>query len=799
MLSAIYSFLPLFFSTRTKILIAAVLLLLSAPYSHSALAQTALTQTSPAQAAPPRIKEETPLSFEMQVKRETRLFTQKYNWLPGEALAWSCIARGLEADVYNGQCYKPRRWPRGRARPEVFTNDLCSTRTRLSSGMTLQGPRLHHDFDNRPSLFRHIRSEFLTQVLSEPELVSRVKPIGVRIIGGIYCQRISLENISTDINLVLDRSFFYRRVSFQNFRSSKNISIENANILETINMRRSVIEGSIFLSKSTIGGLESADLEVKNSFNANQSIFFLWLTLNRARIGGNLGLVKTKISHVIMRNAAIGANADLQDAEIRCSASLVSNDVKGDLIMDGTTFGRRRGAHHIWLLDGPNRNAREWYSRPSPTRYFINKTMVERGETVAYREGGKWKRRRWHYSDCRNRNGKPIHGYVRLNEQKVSGTLCLRNVYGHKIVPPLLSAGAAPTQRRKGEKPQNELEDERGEIVPFSVSLNGVQAQGPLVFTWLEKDKYGRTMRDGAASKWQIIGVEARSIYTTLDSWPDHYEFHNVTYPNLLHGKANCDLRPENTDDELRSPDEEEIIYWLSGNQKNSAQTYRQMIKNFESVGRDPTAIKVSLSELELNLLRKAVPELTAIRSEIKKKLERLEKRSERRSAQKSDQIPANKTQAQTQTQSAQKTAPSPALPSARFQANIYAEAYLNYIWAWMKYGILWTYGLLIDFGHRPLKIFGWIVACIGAFWFTLSVTERRNVYRIKAGTSGTTSLRPGLFYAIDMFIPFIQIREGHYQFELKNRLARGALYIYRLIGYLFSAFLLAGISGLTS
>ena len=51
----------------------------------------------------------------------------------------------------------------------------------------------------------------------------------------------------------------------------------------------------------------------------------------------------------------------------------------------------------------------------------------------------------------------------------------------------------------------------------------------------------------------------------------------------------------------------------------------------------------------------------------------------------------------------------------------------------------------------------------------------------------------------VDMFVPFIKLREAHYAFELEDSLARYALFIYQMVGYLFSAFLLAGISGLTS
>ena len=55
-----------------------------------------------------------------------------------------------------------------------------------------------------------------------------------------------------------------------------------------------------------------------------------------------------------------------------------------------------------------------------------------------------------------------------------------------------------------------------------------------------------------------------------------------------------------------------------------------------------------------------------------------------------------------------------------------------------------------------------------------------------------------GFGYSLDMLLPVIHLREEHYKVDLENKWVRRYFYIHKIIGYVLTSFLLAGLSGLT-
>ncbi|MBI1385743.1 MAG: hypothetical protein GC150_12610 [Rhizobiales bacterium] len=643
------------------------------------------------------------------------------DWLAGERLAWSCISKGLEADLYAGRCVAPRRG----SPPMIFRRALCD--------------RTFDWLPHEPQVAARLRSSFLATIMTEATYREHVKPIGIRISNAVFCDRFDLENVHTDINLVLDKSYFHGPVGFQNFRTTKNLSIEAANIAQTLSLRRTRIEGSLFLSGSAIGSLVSQDLVVDSSLVARNAFVYLFATLARARITGRLDFGDAMLSHLTMKHATIGADVSLHGTQARCGATLVGNTIEGDLVIDGMRFSGREGDIFTWSLgkgDWPS-----WLTGLSPRERdrvedFLRARMRDEGE-------GEWR-----YGDCRTRDGRPLFGYLKLNEQRVRGTLCLRNVYGDRS-----GAGAGDGWR---------------EAEPFRVMLNGVRSEGAIVLNWSERAGDGGFLRDGPNALWQMVGMETRSIVSELAAWPTTFQFHDVAFDRMIDGRSSCELEPEITGSTasgglvmFRPPSDEALVSWLERNGIHSAQSYGQVVQVLRSIGRDATEIEVALAGLRLRELVEAAPRAI---------------------------FPENG-----------------AIESARaamgdFAAtSLMADQAARYLWSWSKVQILRLYGVLIDFGHRPLKIVTWIIGTVILFVLILRWREAGKVYRVRTGQSESEYVRPGLFYAVDMFVPFIKLRDAHYGFELDDPLARYALYLYQLVGYLFSAFLLAGISGLTS
>jgi hypothetical protein len=131
------------------------------------------------------------------------------------------------------------------------------------------------------------------------------------------------------------------------------------------------------------------------------------------------------------------------------------------------------------------------------------------------------------------------------------------------------------------------------------------------------------------------------------------------------------------------------------------------------------------------------------------------------------------------------------------------------------SYATFLLFGLIVDYGHRPLKVVYFIVLLTAATGVIILCFDRGGSYDIKVDTYSRLD-RNGInmgkvvtkriymrgpyvfFYALDTFIPFIVLRPVHYRFELDSKIARRWLYVHKFAGYVLSAFLLAGIGGLT-
>ena len=55
-----------------------------------------------------------------------------------------------------------------------------------------------------------------------------------------------------------------------------------------------------------------------------------------------------------------------------------------------------------------------------------------------------------------------------------------------------------------------------------------------------------------------------------------------------------------------------------------------------------------------------------------------------------------------------------------------------------------------------------------------------------------------GFWYSLDMLLPVIHLREAHYEADLENKWVRRYFYVHKILGYVLTSLLFAGLSGLT-
>ena len=110
----------------------------------------------------------------------------------------------------------------------------------------------------------------------------------------------------------------------------------------------------------------------------------------------------------------------------------------------------------------------------------------------------------------------------------------------------------------------------------------------------------------------------------------------------------------------------------------------------------------------------------------------------------------------------------------------------------WRLTVLKWIYGY--GYGGRTFRVLAWLVVFVvlgtAVLWYWKEDGEPRII----------ASVTDKAWYSLDMFLPVIHLRERHYhdEFDLTKRPVQYYFYIHKIVGYVLTLFLIAGLSGFT-
>ena len=109
----------------------------------------------------------------------------------------------------------------------------------------------------------------------------------------------------------------------------------------------------------------------------------------------------------------------------------------------------------------------------------------------------------------------------------------------------------------------------------------------------------------------------------------------------------------------------------------------------------------------------------------------------------------------------------------------------------WRLTFLKWAYGY--GYGWRSLLVLGWVAVFVVVGTIVLRLKNENGEHDL------ITSLSDKAWYSLDMLLPVIHLREKHYDenFDLKQERVRYYFYVHKIMGYVLTFFLLAGLSGL--
>ena len=231
------------------------------------------------------------------------LDAEKAAWNACEKWVWSCLRQGLEANLFLKQkCVVPRPPPLADPRKQLRHLQFVDPgRFRDSNGIT---------------------DKFLVTILTNPDYVKQLPPVGVRIYGAYFADPVNLENVTTPLNVVLDGSMARAGLRLTNFETKKNLSLDGSNIHGPLRLMRAHIDGSIFMERSVVDMVDLSDARVGASFEALGALSNEDLRLDRASIAGKVVLSKARLTRFSAWNAFIGGSVLLRLAT--CGSAWIS-------------------------------------------------------------------------------------------------------------------------------------------------------------------------------------------------------------------------------------------------------------------------------------------------------------------------------------------------------------------------------------------------------------------------------------------------------------------------------------------
>ena len=169
-----------------------------------------------------------------------------------------------------------------------------------------------------------------------------INSIGIRIIGGIYCDGVDLSGMDIPYSLILDRSIFRGRVNVRNFRTKGDLSVNSSVMYKSFRINRAEISGSVWATLAFIQTMDVSDSVVKGSVKLYQSVVLDLLNIENLSVEGDLDVTTSFVSTLEILKNKIGGVLDLSQSQVRCSYDIRKNEI-GDMVAVQLGFGTKIG------------------------------------------------------------------------------------------------------------------------------------------------------------------------------------------------------------------------------------------------------------------------------------------------------------------------------------------------------------------------------------------------------------------------------------------------------------------------
>jgi hypothetical protein len=661
---------------------------------------------------------------------------------------------------------------------------------------------------------RRLPSNIIKRIAAQKEVT--IAPSGIRIIGAVFCggpRAAALDLVGLDLNysLVIDRSVVNGFLDARNIRIRGDFSFENTVILQNLRLNRARVEGSVYANNSFMDELFVNDTQVNGTWWHKDSIVFSDASMVRANVSGDLNMSNSAFTRLWLQSSQIAGTLGLDDTEARCAYHLHANTV-GYLAANRTGFGIVKTAASG---DHPSLDY-AWWNRavsgsPKPdTQQMMESPAIRRIADAALAKIRNPKAAS--ANDPRHANPRRVRGcedtsaseYLEFYvfDTNVQAAFCLTSFVWMA--------------------PKNALPDSEHPI--SIVALNGTKISGNLIIDlWADEssevgklkkeDKNYRLVR--AKHKFEAIGLSTAALISDFSDNARPYFIYvdGLKFERVHKAKPACtNVSGAKLATQVELPSTDDVLHWLDKNEAPSSQPFMAFVAAFEQAGTSATPLRVQ--QKTVDLCEKTARWFSFITWQCR-----------------GERLPSG----------------SPVDSSPRGPPQTGAVAAVGEMFSGtaelVTIAYQWTLFLLADHGMRPAKVV-WSVGIallvfLGWFWFVLGIVGFEPKSEGNPLPGQLPTLWPvTLLFLFDRMIPAYKIRDEHYAITRVYRKATAAeihagplepgappypirylgktllvwpaadgdvekaekwLVVLRIIGVVFTIFLLAAINALAS
>ncbi len=432
---------------------------------------------------------------------------------------------------------------------------------------------------------RHLPGDIIKRIAARKDAIA---PSGIRIIGGIFCGDIDLVGLDLPFSVVVDYALVNGNLDARNLRIRGDLSFEHTLILGNLLLNRAHVDGSVYGGSSFIDQLLVNDSLIDGTWWQSDSVMLSDTQFHRSSFSGDLRLDNSAFTQLSVLSSNIGGTLGLNDSEARCAYHIYSSSMNY-FSASGAGFGRMQAAPQEDNIGYP------WWDRTlslTKTRQLFDSPAVQPMIATALRMATAPRPHRVQKNPASGvmrgceRTSESAYAEFYLFDSNVRSAACIT-----------LFAWLAPKQPRPAETD------------PVSIlALNGTRVTGNLIVDLagigganLPPGTDGYKLAIGK-HKLEAIGASAGALIYNFDDGAAPY----FTYIDGLNFDRIHNAAPACTGDmvqlatQVELPSSDKVLHWLEKNKAPSSQPFAAFAGAFERAGESAVNLRVGRQTYDL-------------------------------------------------------------------------------------------------------------------------------------------------------------------------------------------------------